>query len=400
MANTILTPTAVTREAVRVLHQKLNFIGNVVRDYDDSYAKTGAKIGDSLKVRLPNQYTVRTGAALAAQDTVETSTTLQIATQKGVDLNFTSMDLALSLDDFSARILDPAMSVLAASIESHMLSNVYKDVYQSVWNGGAAATFNKALDCKVKLANALAPGNDRTMLLDPAAMADVVKDTKTLFQDDKAIGKQYLEGIVGRAAGFTWGENTLMPSHTRGSGDAAYVVNTSTGITSGTATITTTAAVGTGTIKAGDVFTVAGVNEVHPETKVDTGRLQQFVCTADFAGPGGGAISVSPTPITSGGRQNVVINSAGASKAVVIAGTASTAVQTGLAFQKGAFAFASADLVLPSGVDFAAREVFDGVSMRIVRAYDINNDQFPCRLDVAYGFKTLRSNLAVRYHNN
>jgi len=397
MANSLLTPTAVTREALRVLHQKLNFIGNITRDYDDSFANTGAKIGDSLKVRLPNQYTVRTGATLAAQDTTETSTTLQIATQKGVDLNFTSLDLTLSLDDFSARILDPAMAVLAANIESHVLSNVYKDVYQSIWNGGAAATYNKALDARVKLQNALAPANDRTMLLDPNAMADVIKDTKTLFNDDASISKQYKEGMVGRAAGFTWGENTLMPSHTRGSGDTAYVVNTSTGITSGTATITV--ATGTGTIAAGDVFTVAGVNEVHPETKVDTGRLQQFVCTAAYAG-GGGAVSVSPTPITSGAKQNIVINSAGASKAVVIAGTASTAVQTGLAFQKGAFAFATADLVMPQGVDFARREVMDGISMRIVRAYDINNDAFPCRLDVAYGFKTLRAALAARYHNN
>jgi hypothetical protein len=397
MANSLLTPTAVTREALRILHQKLNFVGNITRDYDDSFAKSGAKIGDSLKVRLPNQYTVRSGATLSAQDTTETSTTLQVATQKGVDLNFTSADLTLSLDDFSARILDPAMAVLAASIESHVLSNVYMDVYQSVWNGGAAATYNKALDCKVKLANALAPSNDRTMLLDPAAMADVVKDTKTLFQDDSAIGKQYREGIVGRAAGFTWGENTLMPSHTRGAGDAAYVVNTSTGITSGSATVAVTA--GTGSLAQGDVITIAGVIEVHPETKVSTGRLQQFVITAAYAG-GAGNISVSPTPVTSGATQNVTIVSAGAGKAVVIAGTASTAVQTGLAFQKGAFAFATADLVMPEGVDFARRETMDGISMRIVRAYDINNDKFPCRLDVLYGFKTLRPQLAVRYHNN
>lgn len=396
MSNTILTPTAVTREALRILHQKLNFVGNITRDYDDSYANSGAKIGDSLKIRLPNQYTVRSGATLSAQDTTETSTTLQVNTQKGVDLNFTSVDLTLSLDDFSKRIIDPAMSVLAASIESDALS-MYKDVYQSIWNGGAAATYNKALDCRVKLQNALAPVNARTMLLDPNAMADVIKDTKTLFQDDASIAKQFKEGMVGRAAGFDWGENTLMPSHTRGAGDTAYVVNTSTGITSGTATITV--ATGTGTIAKGDVFTVAGVNEVHPETKVDTGRLQQFVCTAAYAG-GAGAVSVSPTPVATGARQNVVINSPGASKAVVIAGTASTAVQTGLAFQKGAFAFATADLVMPQGVDFARREVMDGISMRIVRAYDINNDQFPCRLDVLYGYKTLRAGLATRYHNN
>lgn len=392
MSNTILTPTAVTREALRVLHQKLNFVGNITRDYDDSFAKSGAKIGDSLKVRLPNQYTVRSGATLSAQDTTETSTTLQVATQKGVDLNFTSVDLTLSLDDFSKRILDPAMSVLAANIESDALS-MYKDVYNSVWNGGSAATYNKALDCRVRLQNSLAPFNDRTMLLDPQAMADVIKDTKTLFQDDASIAKQYREGMIGRAAGFDWGENTLLPSHTVGDA-ASYVCNTSTGITSGTATITVSG--GSGTFKAGDVITIVGVYEVHHETKANTGRLKQFVVTADSTT----SVAVSPTPITSGAKQNITIVSAGASKTVTSAGTASTAVQTGLAFQKGAFAFATADLVMPDGVDFARREVMDGISMRIVRAYDINNDQFPCRLDVLYGYKTLRPQLAVRYHNN
>lgn len=397
MPNTLLTPTAVTREALRILHQKLNFVGNITREYDSSFAKSGAKIGDSLKIRLPNQYTVRTGTALSTQDTTEQSVTLQVSTRRGVDLNFTSTDLTMSLDDFSTRILDPAMAVLAANIESLVLAGVYKDVYQSVWNGGAAATYNKALDTRVKLQNALAPAGNRTLLLDPLAMADVVKDTKTLFQDDASISKQYREGMIGRAAGYDWGENTMMPSHTRGAGDAAYVVNTSTGITSGTATITV--ATGTGTILAGDVFTVAGVFEVHPETKANTGRLQQFVCTADYAG-GAGAVSVSPTPITSGALQNITIVGAGAGKAVVIAGTASTAVQTGLAFQKGAFAFATADLQMPDGVDWSAREVYDGISMRIIRAYDINNDQFPCRLDVHFGYKTLRPQLACRFHNN
>lgn len=393
MANTLLTPTAVTRESLRILHQKLNFVGNVTRDYDDSFAKSGAKIGDTLKIRLPNQYTVRSGATLSAQDTVESSVSLQVGTQKGVDLNFTSVDLTLSLDDFSKRIIEPAMAVLAASIESDALS-MYKDVNQSIWNGGAAATYNKALDTRIRLQNSLAPVSDRTMLLDPLAMGDVVKDTKSLFNDQSAIAKQYREGAMGRVAGYDWYENTLMPSHLRGDANGSYVCNTSTGITSGTATITISA--GSGTIKKGDVFTIAGVNEVHPETKVDTGRLQQFVATAD----GTTSVAVYPTPVTSGAKQNIVINSAGAGKAVVVAGTASTAVQTGLAFQKGAFAFATADLVMPEGVDWAAREVYDGISMRIVRAYDINNDKFPCRLDVLYGYKTIRPELAVRYHNN
>lgn len=393
MPNTLLTPTAVTREALRILHQKLNFVGNIVREYDDSFAKSGAKIGDSLKIRLPNQYTVRTGATLSAQDTTESSVTLQVATQKGVDLNFTSVDLTLSLDDFSKRILDPAMAVLAANIEADALS-MYQNVYQSTWNGGSAATYNLALDTRVLLQRALAPTNDRVALMDPKAMADVVKDTKTLFNDSTSISKQFKEGYMGRAAGFDWMENTMMPSHTRGSMDGAWVCNTSTGITSGSSTITITT--GTGTSAIGDTFTIAGVFSCHPETKASTGVLQQFVSTT----AAGGTQVVSPTPITSGAQQNVVIVGAGAGKAVTWNGTASTAVGTALLFQKEAFAFATADLVMPKGVDFSAREVMDGISMRIVRQYDINNDKFPARLDVLYGYKTLRPQLAARFHNN
>src|SRR5665213_4041323 len=201
MANSILTPTAVTREALRILHQKLNFFGSIVRDYDDSYAKNGAKIGDTLKIRLPNQYVVRSGATLSTQDTTESSVSLQVGTQKGVDLNFTSVDLTLSLDDFSKRILDPAMSVLAANVESDAMSMAL-DCHQSVWNGGSAATYNKFLDGRVILQNALAPTNDRTANLNPQDTADVVKDTKTLFNDQSQVSKQYKEGSLGRAAGF------------------------------------------------------------------------------------------------------------------------------------------------------------------------------------------------------
>jgi len=390
MANALLSPTAVTREALRVLHQKLNFVGSVTRDYDDSYAKTGAKIGDSLKIRLPNQYTVRSGATLSAQDTTESSVTLQVATQKGVDLNFTSVDLTLSLDDFSKRILDPAMSVLAANIEADALS-MYKHVYQSIWNGGSAATYNKALDARVLLQRSLAPANERTALMDSLAMADVVKDTKTLFQDDASIAKQYKEGYMGRAAGFDWAENTLMPSHTRSAANGAYLVNGASQ-TGATLTVDT----GANAPSEGDVITIAGVFSVHPETKVSTGVLQQFVIGS---GASTTSFPISPSIITSGATQNVS-GSPADNAAVTFAGTASTAVQTALLFQKGAFAFATADLVMPQGVDFASRQVLDGISMRIVRAYDINNDKFPCRLDVLYGYKTLRAQLACRYHNN
>ena len=147
MANSLLSPTAVTREALRVLHQKLNFVGSITREYDDSFARQGAKVGDTLKVRLPNQYVVRTGPTLDAQDTTETSVELKVQTQKGVDLNFTSVDLTLSLDDFSERIIEPAMSVLAANIEADAMG-MYKDVHNQVNNQGAAAGFAKILHDK------------------------------------------------------------------------------------------------------------------------------------------------------------------------------------------------------------------------------------------------------------
>jgi hypothetical protein len=393
VANTILTPTAVTREALRVLHQKLNFVGSVTRSYDDSFAKDGAKIGSTLKVRLPNQYTVRTGATLSTQDTTESSVDLVVGTQKGVDTTFTSTDLTLSLDDFSKRVLDPAMSVLAAAIESDAMT-MFKDVYQTVANVGSAATYNKVLDARVKLQNALAPLNDRTANLNPLDMADVVKDTKTLFNDQNGVAKQYREGYVGRVAGLDFVENTIWPGYTVGSANT-ITMNTSTGITSGSSTMTVAV---TGSFNRGDVFTIAGVFEVHPETKAVTNRLQQFVVTS--ADGTTTAPTVAPTPVTSGALQNISITSAGAGKAVTMVLTASASTGVSMAYQEGAFAFATADLIMPKGVDFAAREVMDGISLRIVRQYAIATDTFPCRIDVLYGYKTLRAQLAARIHNN
>lgn len=390
MANTILTPTAVTREALRVLHQKLNFVGSITRDYDDSYAKSGAKIGDSLKIRLPNQYTVRSGATLSAQDTTETSVTLQVATQKGVDLNFTSVDLTLSLDDFSKRIIHPAMSVLAANIEYDAMS-MYKDVYQSVWNGGSALTLAKVLAGRKVLQDSLTPLNDRTASLQTQETVDLVDGLKGLFQDSTGIAKQYREGYMGRTAGFDFVENTLWPHHTRGGSNGAYLTNGAT--QTGSTLVVDTGATAP---SQGDVITIAGVFKVHPETKVSTGILQQFVI-------GSGATTtsfpISPAIVATGATQNVS-NSAADNSAITFLGTASTAVSTSMLYQEGAFAFATADLVMPDGVDWKARETFDGISMRMIRQYDINNDKFPTRLDVLYGYKTLRPQLAVRSHNN
>lgn len=395
MANSILTPTAVTREALRVLHQKLSFVGNIVRDYDDSFAQKGAKIGDTIKVRLPNQYVVRSGATLSAQDTTESSVSLQISQQKGVDLNFTSNELTLSLDDFSQRILEPAMSVLAANIEADALSMAL-DVYQAVNNIGSAVTLNKMLMGRKALNDALAPlDNQRTALLNTQDNVDLVDSLKGLFQDSEAIKKQYKEGIMGRTAGLDFYENTLLANQATGTAASAttYTVNGASQTGSGVVVAT-----GATTFKKGDVVTFAGCNRVHPETKADSGVLQQFVVTADYAG-GAGTLAISPAIVTSGGYQNVAASPTNGG-AVVKVGGASAIYKPSLVFHKEAFAFATADLIMPGGVDFAARETIDGLSCRIVRAYDISNDKFPCRLDILYGYKTLRAQLAARILSN
>jgi len=390
MANTLLTPVAVTREIARVLHQKLNFIGTIDRQYDDSFAKSGAKVGDTLKIRLPNQYVVRTGALLATQDTNETSVTLQVATQKGVDLNFTSTDLTMSLDDFSKRIIEPAAAVLAANIEADAMS-MYKDVSQSVWNGGSAATLARVLAARKLMQDALAPLNDRSANLNTQDTVDLVDGLKALFNDQSALAKQYREGAMGRAAGFDFMENTMWPAHARGAANSAYLVNGAA--QSGSALTVDT---GAGVPAAGDVFTIAGVFRVHPETRTSTGILQQFVVGA---GATTTSFPISPAITASGPTQNVS-GAPADNAAIAFLGTASTAVGTSLLYQKEAFAFATADLVMPDGVDWKAREVVDGVSVRLVRQYTIATDAFPTRLDVLYGYKTLRPQLAARLHNN
>lgn len=397
MANTVLTATQVTREALAILHQKLNFIGNITRSYDDSFANTGAKIGDSLKVRLPNEYVVRTGATLSTQDTTESSVTLQVATQKGVDLNFTSADLTLSLDDFSSRILEPAMSVLAANIEADAL-NMYKDVYNIVDQDTVALSYNTILNGRKALVDNLAPMDGSiSCLLSTSSNVKLVDALKGLFQDQESVAKQYREGKMGKGAGMTFYENTLLNAHTTGTAakTTGYTVNGAV-TTNGTAAVVVQT--GTTTFKQGDIFTVAGCFRVHPETKASTAVLQQFVVTADYAG-GAGSVSFSPAIYTTGGRQNVTAGGMPNTAAIVKVGAGASELLNGdMVFHKNAFAFATADLIMPSGVDFATRQVLDGISMRAVRQYDISNDKFPTRLDVMYGYKTLRAQLAARLH--
>ncbi len=412
MANAFLTPTIITREALRILHQKLNFIGTLNRQYDSRFAASGGKIGDTLQIRLPNKYTVRTGRAIQVQDTAETKVDLVVGTQKGVDTSFTSVDLTMELDDFAERILEPAMSVLAANIENDAMS-MYKDVWNEVSDVGAALDLAGVLFAAKKLTDDLGPVSRRCLNLNTQDNVDLVDQLKGLFNDPAKISKQYREGMVANDfVGFEKiYQNTMWGTHTTGTddgtGDHKVDAANQTGST------ITHGAEGAGTLVKGDVITFEGCLRVHPETKASTGILHRFVVTADMASDAAD-VAISPAISTSGADQNCAASPANGGDILkresdnlldnnTPTGTAignAAVYGVSMAYHKDAFTFATADLVMPKGVDFAAREVFDGISLRIIRDYDINNDSLPCRIDVLYGFKTTRPELACRIGYN
>ena len=393
MANTFLNPDQITTVALVVLHQKLNFVGSLNRSYDDSFARDGAKIGTQIRVRLPNQYVLRRGSAMVTQDVTEQSTSLVVATQVGVDVNFSDIELTMNINDLTQTVIEPAMAVIASNIESDALT-MAKDVYNQVNSHGSAQTFRNLLQAKKVLNDNLAPADDNRMLrINTQDTVDLADSLKGLFQQTTAIGKQYTDGVMGKTGGFEMAENTLLNTYTRGAGNAAYIVN-GAGQTGASLVVST----GAGAGNQGDVFTVAGVFRVHPETKISTGVLQQFVLTAAYAG-GAGTMAISPAIALTGGTQNVSSSPANAA-VITFAGTASATSNLSLAYHRDAFTFASADLIMPRGVHFASRKVLDGISMRLVQAYDIANDRVPARFDVLFGFKTIRPQLAVRIATN
>lgn len=329
-----------------------------------------------------------TGATLSTQDVAEESVTLQVNTQKHVGMKFSSDELTLDLDDFSKRIIEPAVSVLASDVENDVLSGLTKKVYNCVGTWGTVpATYKVITDARARMNKFLAPKDNRRRLqLESDAMSSMADALKGLFQDSKSVSEQYKEGMIGRHGGFDWYENERVYAHATGTDHTTVTVNDAS-IASGDTTITTAGA----NVTVGTVFTFNGVNAVHPETKADLGFAQQFVITA----VSGNDWTFSPAIISTGAKQNVTALPV-TTEAITVFGTASETKNQHLAYHEDAFTFATADLLLPKGVDFAAREVLDGISVRLVRQYDINNDTFPCRVDVLYGYKELRPEWACR----
>jgi len=399
MSNSILTIDMITRKALEILENNLVITRNVNRQYDDSFAVEGAKIGSTLRIRLPDRALVTDGAALQVQDDNEQYTTLTVASQKHIGVNFTSAELTMQLDDFAERVLKPRISQLASSIDADV-ANAYLGIGNSVGTPGTTpSTSLVLLQAQQKLNENAAVMNPRYATVNPAANAGLVEGLKGLFNPTDTISKQFKNGMMGTGVlGFDEiNMSQSIKQFTTGSRGATGATLSASVSSQGATTIAITGGGNAGTVKIGDVFTVAGCYAVNPQTRESTGSLFQFVATANVTLGSSGEGNITVAPIYTATNALATVDSFPASgAAVVFVGAASSTYAQNLVYHKDAITFATADLLLPQGVDMAARAVHNGISLRVVRQYDINNDRMPCRIDVLYGYNTIRPQMAVR----
>ena len=409
MANNLLTISKITNEALMVLENELTFTSEVGRNYDDQFAVVGGKIGNTVNVRKPGRFIGTTGPALNVEDFNETSVPVTLSTQFHVDTQFTTQDLALSLDMFSDRVLKPAVAAIANKIDRDGTLQAANNTANIVGVAGTPPTgLITYLTAAAYLDAEGAPRDGRrSCIVEPFTSATIVDSLKGLFVPQEAIGEQYRKGLMGRdSAGMNWRMDQNILSHTFGSfsGTATVATTTATGfLTSGWAsssTITLTLTNGV-SLNQGDTFTIAGVYAVNPQNRQAYGsnKLRNFVVNTAVSGSGSTiSVNVSPAIITAGQFQNVSIPSTNATAAVTFFNSSGTVSPQNIIMHRNAFTLAVADLELPEGVHFAGRasDKEIGLSMRVVRQYTINNDSIPTRLDVLYGWANLYPELACR----
>ncbi len=399
MANTNLTIDQVTREALRIAHEKSVYLNTIDRQYDDSFAQTGAKIGSTLRIRQPVQFLRRKGSRIMdVQDVTETAITATVATQDGIDIRFNSAELALDIDDFSKRYIEPAIAVLISGIEADVLVAQQKQVYNSVGTSAAPMTdLVEAGEARARLNQGLAPKENRCIQISSPRAGAMVNGLSGLFHTGSALEQQYTEGELGRIAGFKWYENERLWSRTMVAdvtGDledtGGHNVTDGGNIMEMDTDIATTA--------VGEVFTVDGVYAAHAETKASLGYLQQFVILTGTVG----VLTVSPNTYWTGPKQNICTVSGGQvasstfdNTTVVFVGAQSSTIKQNLAYHKEWATFITADLPLMDDAHKCVRRNQDGFSLRVWEASDIRNDERLMRLDILYGHKVLRPEWAT-----
>ncbi len=406
MANTLLTIGGITREAIRLFMNSNAFIGNIEKQYDSQFAKTGAKIGQQLRIRLPNDYVVSDGPALSVQDTNEQQTTITVATQRHVDTSFNSVDMTMSLDDYSEIILAPKINNLAGNVAATIMSGVTVaqgpfagtvvngaeggicNLVSNVDGSGTiiAPTSETWLTAGATLDSNSAQVQNRKAILSPFTMARTVSSLSGLFNPATDISRQYRNAKMYDALNFEWFMDQTTINHTSGSFTAGTV---SGGSQTGT-TLTTNAI--SGTLKKGDIITIANVLAVNRVTKVSTGQSRQFVVTADAAS-GATSLSIYPAIVPANAGNAVQYQTVDASPingaAITLVTPASGTYRQNFVYAKQAVTMVTADLEMPPNVK-GAREQMDGISMRAVTQYVIGTDQTADRLDILFGWLFVR----------
>ena len=420
MSNTLLTISKITNEALMVLENELTFTSETNREYDDQFAVVGAKVGNTVNVRRPGRFIGTTGPALNVEDFNETSVPVVLNTQFHVDTQFTTQDLALSLDMFSDRVLKPCVAAIANKIDRDGLLMAKNSTANIVGTAGTPPTGLITYLTAAAYMDAEGAPRDgrRSMTVEPFTSATIVDSLKGLFVPSDVIGEQYRKGLMGRdSAGMNWKMDQNVISHQFGAWAAAsagtLTANTTTNagfLATGwaaTSTITFTNSA-TLALQQGDVFQIAGVYATNPQNRQAYGsnKLRNFVVTAATGASGSSTFSVvcSPAIITGGQFQNVTFGSTATSTTAAVTlfspglSAAGTVSPQNIMMHRNAFTLATADLELPEGVHFAGRasDKEIGLSMRVVRQYTINNDAIPTRLDVLYGWAPLYAELACR----
>jgi hypothetical protein len=404
MSNTILTPTAVGRAVAAVLHQKGKFLNRINRQFD-AQEPDGRKAGGVIKIRMPNQYTVRRSTVMATQEISEVSETLAIASPFGVDWNFTDADLALSLEDFTKRCIEPAVKALVSDIESFFIQDAWNSICNFVDDDGQVISYKDIMKARQKLTENLVPDGDDdiSLFLSPTHNTNLIDALKGLFVPGQQLGSQFKSGDMQPLAGVGWlGVSTHLTDFATGTAakTTTYTVNGASEGTAGLITVQT----GSQTFKKGEKFTCVGSNAVHPETKADLGYLKQLVVTTDYAG-GAGTVAFSPgiggatALVASGARQNVTALPTSGGAVVKLGAGVSEKINRSMYFHRDFYAVSFANLENPKKYgEWGDVQEVDGISVRVWRAGDIINGKFPGRMDVLCGGKAIRPQLACGIH--